>query len=52
MISSRPQATRKSYPGTYTLRTGKITGMLSVNAATSQVWNHTWHGTYFSTSRR
>jgi hypothetical protein len=45
----------ESYPGYYTfhiLRTGKITGMLSVNAATGQIWNHTWHGTYIATSRR
>jgi hypothetical protein len=45
----------ESYPGYYTfhiLRTGKITGMLSVNAATGQIWNHTWHGTYIATSQR
>ncbi|MEV0908220.1 hypothetical protein [Streptomyces hokutonensis] len=45
----------ESYPGYYTLhtlRTGKITGMLSVNASTGQVWDHTWHGTYIATSRR
>jgi hypothetical protein len=43
------------YPGYYTLHTlrdGKITGMLSVNASTGQVWYHTWHGTYIATSRR
>ncbi|ALV38576.1 hypothetical protein AS200_15055 [Streptomyces sp. CdTB01] len=45
----------ESYPGYYTLHTlqnGKITGMLSVNASTGQVWNHSWHGTYIATSRR
>ncbi|WP_331767988.1 hypothetical protein [Embleya sp. NBC_00896] len=41
------------YPGYYTLHTlqgGSITGMLSVNATTGQVWEHTWHGTYIATS--
>ncbi|XUL92195.1 hypothetical protein ACQ86D_41060 [Streptomyces galilaeus] len=45
----------ESYPGYYTfriLRNDKITGMLSVNAATGQVWNHTWHGSCIPTSRR
>lgn len=27
-------------------RSGKPTGMLSVNAYTGQVWYHTWHGTF------
>ncbi|WP_240362460.1 MULTISPECIES: hypothetical protein [unclassified Streptomyces] len=43
------------YPGYYTLHTmreGKITGMLSVNASNGQVWYHTWHGTYLATSQR
>jgi len=43
------------YPGYYTLhtmRSGKITGMLSVNSRTGQVWDHTWHGTYIATGRR
>ncbi|MFF4805618.1 hypothetical protein ACFY1U_45825 [Streptomyces sp. NPDC001351] len=47
--------TPESDPGYYTLHTmqsGKITGMLSVNASTGQVWDHTWHGTYIATSRR
>ncbi|MFE0699653.1 hypothetical protein [Streptomyces sp. NPDC058872] len=41
------------FPGYYTLhtlRSGKITGMLSVNASTGAVWDHTWHGTYIATS--
>jgi hypothetical protein len=45
----------ESYPGYYTLHTmrdGKITGMLSVNSSTGQVWYHTWHGTYIATSQR
>jgi hypothetical protein len=45
----------EAYPGYYTLHTmksGKITGMLSVNAYTGQVWDHSWHGTYFATSQR
>jgi hypothetical protein len=43
------------YPGYYTLHTmlnGKINGMLSVNAASGQVWYHSWHGTYIATSQR
>jgi hypothetical protein len=38
-----------SFPGYYTLhitRDGAITGMLSVNAYTGQVWYHTWHGAF------
>jgi hypothetical protein len=31
---------------------GKINGMLSVNAASGQVWYHSWHGTYIATSQR
>ncbi|MFK4106321.1 hypothetical protein ACI2L1_40985 [Streptomyces sp. NPDC019531] len=45
----------ESYPGYYTLHTmqsGKITGMLSVNSSTGQVWYHTWHGTYIATSQQ
>ncbi|WP_329245451.1 hypothetical protein OIE43_21145 [Streptomyces pseudovenezuelae] len=45
----------ESYPGYYTLHTmksGKITGMLSVNAYTGQVWDHSWHGAYMATSQR
>jgi hypothetical protein len=34
------------------MRDGKISGMLSVNASTGQVWYHTWHGTYIATSQR
>ena len=38
-----------AFPGYYTLHTvrdGRITGMLSVNAATGQVWYHAWHGAF------
>ena len=37
----------EQFPGYYTvhiLRAGKVTGMLSVNGFTGQVWYHTWHG--------
>jgi hypothetical protein len=41
-----------SYPGYYTLETtgadGSINGMLSVNAATGQVWYHSWHGQFIA----
>lgn len=40
-----------AYPGYYTIDTvagGKPAGMVSVNAATGQVWYHTWHGTYIA----
>jgi len=38
-----------AFYGYYTLDTvkdGKVTGMLSVNAYTGQVWYHTWHGEF------
>jgi hypothetical protein len=41
--------TRDAFPGYYTLHVtndGTITGMLSVNAYTGQVWYHTWHGAF------
>ena len=40
-----------AFPGYYTLhvlRDGKVTGMLSVNAATGAVWSHWWHGRFVS----
>lgn len=43
----------EAFPGyctLHTLRSGKINGMLSVNASTGAVWDHTWHGTYIATS--
>jgi hypothetical protein len=42
-----------AFPGYYTVHTlkaGTISGMLSVNAATSQVWYHTWHGGFVASS--
>jgi hypothetical protein len=41
------------FPGYYTLhitRDGTVTGMLSVNGYTGQVWYHTWHGTFVSST--
>jgi hypothetical protein len=41
------------FPGYYTLhitRDGTITGMLSVNGYTGQVWYHTWHGAFVSST--
>jgi hypothetical protein len=40
-----------AFPGYYTLhvlRDGKVTGMLSVNAAAGAVWSHWWHGRFLS----
>ena len=37
------------FPGYYTLhirRNGAVTGMLSVNGYSGQVWYHTWHGAF------
>ena len=34
------------YYTVHTLKDGKITGMLSVNGYTGQVWYHTWHGAF------
>ena len=42
-----------TFPGYYTLETlkgGKITGMISVNARTSAVWPHWWHGAFIAKS--
>lgn len=41
-----------TFYGYYTLhimKGGNITGMLSVNGATGQVWYHTWHGSFIQT---
>ncbi|MCC6175721.1 MAG: peptidase M4 [Chloroflexi bacterium] len=40
-----------AFPGYYTAhfgQGGQVTGMLSVNAYTGQVWYHTWHGAFVS----
>lgn len=42
-----------AFPGYYTLETlkdGKITGMISVNATTGTVWAHWWHGEFIAKS--
>lgn len=42
-----------TFYGYYTLhilKDGKVTGMLSVNAFTGQVWYHTWHGAFIASS--
>jgi hypothetical protein len=42
-----------AFPGYYTLHittNGQITGMLSVNAYTGQVWYHTWHGAFINST--
>ena len=41
------------FPGYYTLHTlrdGTPVGMMSVNAYTGAVWDHTWHGTFVTMS--
>lgn len=40
-----------AFPGYYTLHTrrnGKVSGMLSVNATTGDVWYHNWHGRFIA----
>lgn len=40
-----------AYPGYFTMDTvsgGNTVGMLSVNAATGEVWYHAWHGTFIA----
>jgi hypothetical protein len=55
--SNEPGVTVESggdaFPGYYTLETlkgGKITGMLSVNASSGAVWPHWWHGAFIAKS--
>lgn len=43
----------EGFPGYYTLHTlrdGQVDGMLSVNAATGDVWDHDWHGDFVEMS--
>jgi hypothetical protein len=53
---SEPGSTSETpdiFPGYYTLHTlkdGQISGMLSVNAYTGQVWFHSWHGAFVASS--
>ena len=38
-------------PGYFTMDTvvgGNTVGLVSVNATTGDVWNHTWHGTFIA----
>jgi hypothetical protein len=45
--------TPDTFYGYYTLhimKDGKVTGMLSVNAYTGQVWYHTWHGAFVAST--
>lgn len=37
------------YDTVHILKDGKVTGMLSVNGYTGQVWYHTWHGPFIQT---
>lgn len=52
LAANRPNEkvqTIDAYPGYYTVDTessGKMAGMLSVNATTGAVWYHTWHATF------
>ena len=52
LSSNRPGESVTSvdaYPGYYTIDTvasGKVAGMLSVNATTGAVWYHAWHGQF------
>jgi len=41
------------FPGYFTLhilKDGHMSGMLSVNATSGQVWYHTWHGAFVASS--
>lgn len=43
------ESTVDAFPGYYTLhlvKNGEVTGMLSVNAYTGQIFLHTWHGAF------
>lgn len=46
-------AAPEAFPGYYTahtVRDGRVTGMLSVNATSGAVWFHWWHGRFLSMS--
>ena len=36
------------YYTVHTLKDGKITGMLSVNGYSGEVWYHSWHGPFIA----
>ena len=40
------------YYTVYVLKDGQITGMLSVNGFTGQVWPHSWHGEFLGREER
>lgn len=43
-----------AFPGYYSMeieRSGKIVGMLSVNASSGAIWNHWWHGDFVAISK-
>jgi hypothetical protein len=49
----RVESAGDAFPGYYTLETlkaGKITGMISVNASSGAVWPHWWHGAFIAKS--
>jgi hypothetical protein len=49
----KAEAGGDAFPGYYTLETlkgGRITGMISVNATTGAVWPHWWHGAFVAKS--
>ena len=49
LVGSKVETTPLAFYGFYTLdilRDGKVTGMLSVNGYTGQVWLHRWHGDF------
>ena len=43
-----------AFPGYYSMeveRSGKIVGMLAVNASSGAIWNHWWHGDFVAISK-
>ena len=54
LVGSKVEAKPLAFYGFYTLdilRDGKVTGMLSVNGFTGQVWLHQWHGDFVAVIR-
>jgi hypothetical protein len=50
---SRAAGEAAAFPGYSTIdvtKDGKVSGMLSVNATTGQVWYHWWHGAFVGMS--
>jgi hypothetical protein len=51
--ATRVESGGDAFPGYYTLetlRSGTITGMISVNATSGAVWPHWWHGAFVASS--